>query len=68
MSSSVQRRPWAGRYRSGVSWKSFVGTPPSVHGSKAVGVACLKLMNWVRVTGAGQVYFSIYLSHWRLHA
>jgi hypothetical protein len=23
-----------------------------------VGVACLELMNWVRVTGAGQVYWS----------
>jgi hypothetical protein len=36
----------------------FFGTPASVHGSKAVGVACLESMNWVRVTGAGQVYLS----------
>jgi hypothetical protein len=26
-------------------------------GQKAVGVTCLELMTWVRVTGAGQVYF-----------
>jgi hypothetical protein len=29
--------------RSGVSRKSIVGTAVSVHGSKAVGVACLEL-------------------------
>jgi hypothetical protein len=57
VSSSVQQ-PRAGRYRSGVSRKSIVGTPASIHGSKAVGVACLESMNWVRVTGAGQVYLS----------
>jgi hypothetical protein len=51
VSSSVQR-PRAWRYRSGVSRKSIVGTPASVHGSKALGVACLESMNWVRVTGA----------------
>jgi hypothetical protein len=39
VSSSVQR-PQAGRYKSGASRKSIVGTPASVHGSKAVGVAC----------------------------
>jgi hypothetical protein len=54
VSSSVQR-PRAWRCRSGVSRKSIVRTPASVHGSKAVGVACLESMNWVRVTGAGQV-------------
>jgi hypothetical protein len=52
------QRPWAGQHRSRVSWKSIVGTPASVHGSKAVGVACLESMNWVRVTGAGQFYLS----------
>jgi hypothetical protein len=57
VSSSVQR-PRAERYRSGVSRKSIVGTPASVHGSKAVGVACLESMNWERVKGAGQVYLS----------
>jgi hypothetical protein len=58
VSSSVQR-PRAWRYRFGVSWKSIVGGPASVHGwSKAVGVACLESMNWVRVTGAGPVYLS----------
>jgi hypothetical protein len=36
VSSSVQR-PRAGRYRTDVSRKSIVGTPASVHGSKAVG-------------------------------
>jgi hypothetical protein len=57
VSSSVQR-PRAWRYRSVVSRKSIVGTPASVHRSKAVGVACLESMTWVRVTGAGQVYLS----------
>jgi hypothetical protein len=52
------QRPGTGRYRSGESRKSIVGTPASVHGSKAVGVACLESMNWVRVTGAGQFYLS----------
>jgi hypothetical protein len=38
----------------------IVGTPASVHGSKAVGMACLESMNWVRVTGLFELY-------WRLH-
>jgi hypothetical protein len=56
VSASVQR-PRAGRYRSGVSRKSIVGTAASVHGSKAVGVACLKLgvSRWV---GDWQFYLS----------
>jgi hypothetical protein len=45
---STTTRAW--RYRSGVSRKSIVGTLESVHGSES--------MNWVRVTGAGQVYLS----------
>jgi hypothetical protein len=57
VSSSVQQ-PRAGRYGSGVSRKSIVGTPASLHGSKAAGVACLESMNWLRVTGARQVYLS----------
>jgi hypothetical protein len=57
VSSSVQR-PRAWRYGSGVSRKCIVGTPASVHGSEAVGVACVESMNWVRVTGAGQVHLS----------
>jgi hypothetical protein len=57
VSSSVQRLR-VRRYRSGVSRKSIVRTPARVHGSKAIGVACLESMNWVRVTGAGQVDLS----------
>jgi hypothetical protein len=57
VSSSVQR-PRTGRYRSGVSRMSIVGTPASVHGSKMVGVACLESMNWVRMTGDRHVYLS----------
>jgi hypothetical protein len=60
VSSSVQR-PRAGGYRSGVSRKSIVGTLASMQESKAVGVACLKSMNWVRVTG-------LFESYWRLRA
>jgi hypothetical protein len=58
---SPVQRPWAGRYGSGVSRKSIVGTPASMHGSRAVGVACLESMNWVRVTG-------LFESYWRLRA
>jgi hypothetical protein len=57
VSESVQR-PWAGRYWSGVSRKSIVGTAASVHGSKVVGVACFELGVSIRWVGDWQFYLS----------